>query len=103
MQKQYTVDEVKAKLLTNDKWLYRGLLRIYSFQTLDEQRVKHTKYHNGMGFNGTDGTILSSFAQFLKRTGFLTAKQKKLARKKMQKYAGQLVRYINHPEQFEVV
>ena len=57
--------------------------------------VYDTHEHNGVGFNGIDGGIMSSFSEFYKKTGFLTYKQMKIARKKMLKYAGQLTKIAN--------
>lgn len=81
---------IKDKLETDDKWLYAGIMAIYKHQTEDEQQSQETKHINGVGFNGADAKIMSSFAEFLMKTGFLTGKQKAIARKKMRKYAGQL-------------
>src|SRR5580765_2812852 len=61
--KVYTTDEIKAKLQTSDKWLIRGLLAIYAKQTADERASENTTHQNGVGFNGTDANILSSFAK----------------------------------------
>ena len=38
---------------------------------------------------------MSSFSEFVNKTGFLTYKQMKIARKKMLKYAGQLTKIAN--------
>ena len=53
---------------------------------------------NGIGFNGVDGAILSSFAQQLNRTGSLSPKQLFIARAKMVKYAGQLLAIAREKE-----
>lgn len=91
----WTEDEIKMYVQTNDKVLYGALLKLYAQQTADEQTDGNTKYYNGVGFNGADAKIMSSFAQFLKRTGFLTDKQKAVARKKLVKYNRQLTRLAN--------
>jgi len=91
----WTQEEVKFLIQTNDKVLYRSLLKLYGEQTKDEQRAKATMARNGVGFNGIDGRILSSFCEFLNETGFLTPKQKVVARKKMVKYTAQLTRLAN--------
>ena len=101
MAKVYTVDEIKNKLSTNDKWLVRGLLAIYAKQTADERAAEVTQHQNGVGFNGTDANILSSFAkqvlqwQATENPRYqvpLSPKQFALLRRKMNKYAAQLVR-----------
>lgn len=93
--KAWTKDEMKDILTRYDDQLCKAVVKIWEYQTADEQRVGETKEHNGVGFNGLDANILSSFAEFYKRTGFLTPKQIVIARKKMMKYAGQLCRIAN--------
>jgi hypothetical protein len=60
-----------------------------------------TKHHNGVGFNGRDAAILSSFAKQImsweatsnpRYPQPLSPKQFDLARRMMPKYAGQLAR-----------
>ena len=91
----WTEDEIRKLVQTNDKVLYGALRKLYAEQTADEQRDGATKHHNGVGFNGPDSQIMSSFAEFLIRTGFLTDKQKTVARKKLVKYNKQLTKLAN--------
>lgn len=91
----WTKEQVRNILLTNDDQLAKAVVLLYRRQTADEQRVGETRHRNGVGFNGTDAQILSSFAKFYMRTGFLTPKQLFIARKKMPKYAGQLADIAN--------
>lgn len=95
MARIWTEEEIKELVQTNDKVLYGALRKLYAEQTVDEKADGDTKYHNGVGFNGVDAKIMSSFAEFLKRTGFLTEKQKAVARKKLVKYNKQLTRLAN--------
>ena len=91
---------VQENMRDNDQWLYRGLIAIYDRQTADEQNSETTKHDNGIGFSGTDAQILSSFAQQViefntgksKFNHPLSLRQKELCRRKMNKYAMQLVR-----------
>lgn len=94
-------DMIAANIAACDIWLVRAILAIYKCQTNDEQSSQFTKYHNGIGFNGLDSNILSSFAEQIKRwfktapserkfDAPLSPKQMGIARKKMAKYAGQL-------------
>jgi hypothetical protein len=96
-------NQFKAKMLTDDRWLERGIFAIYLYQTRDERQVQTTKYSNNVGFNGTDGHFMTSLGEWIahrtngnkKSTAFghcLSEKQKAIARRKMLKYAGQLVR-----------
>lgn len=83
---------VRAKILSDDKWLEHALLALYSKQTTEEQKQQMTKDENGRGFNGRDAELLSSFAKQLKERGWLSNKQKAICRRWLMKYAGQLVR-----------
>ena len=91
----WTEDEIRNLIQTNDKVLYGALKKIYAEQTADEQADGETNHRNGVGFNGVDAPILSSFAEFLNRAGFLTPKQRAIARKKLAKYNKQLTKLAN--------
>lgn len=91
----WTEQEIKNLIQTNDKVLYGALKKLYAEQTADEQRAETTRERNGAGFNSVDAKFLSSVAEFLKRTGFLTDKQKYVTRKKLVKYNKQLTRLAN--------
>lgn len=95
MEKVYTKEFIKEKILTNDLWLARAVVAIYKKQTSAEQQAGYTKEFNGVGFNGVDSEILSSLAEFYKNRGFLSPKQLNIARKKMVKYVGQLTKIAN--------
>lgn len=86
---------IKTLLETNDEMVRRSLLVIFALQTNDEKTEEHTKHVNGVGFNGLDSEILSSFAKQLKSKGYLSPKQINLARKKIMKYSSQLVDVAN--------
>lgn len=77
---------IKKQLATNKVWALNALLKIFEFQTKDEQEHESTRVFNKVGFTGTDGKILSSFAKQYKNRGFLTPKQMNLLFKKMPKY-----------------
>lgn len=68
----------------------RGMLRIFEYQTEDEKRTESTRDHNGVGFTGVDGEILSSFAKQVMAGRTMSPKQMNLIFKKMPKYAKQL-------------
>lgn len=89
-----TQDEIRLNIQHRDKWLYRALMRLYSFQTEEERLSFTTKNHNNRGFNSADAKILTSFAEFYKKTGFLTPKQKQIARHKLAKYSKQLYEFV---------
>lgn len=91
----WTEEEIKNLIQVNDKVLYGALKKLYACQTAEEQNDKETHEQNGKGFNGIDAPILSNFCEFLNKTGFLTPKQKVLARKKLVKYNKQLTVLAN--------
>ena len=91
----WTEEEIKNLIQTNDKVLYAAFKKLYACQTDDEQNVGETHHINGVGFNGVDAPILSSMAEFLIKTGFLTPKQKVVVRKKLIKYNKQLTKLAN--------
>ena len=94
-QKIWTIEEIKALLAESDKAVARAILAIYNRQTEDEQTIKETTDHNGIGYNGVDANFMSSLAQFYQSKGFLSAGQLKYGRKKIMKYAGQLTEIAN--------
>lgn len=81
---------LRTQLATNAQWATKGLLRIYEYQTADEQMQEATTLHNNVGFTGVDGTILSSFAKQILKGHTMSPKQMELIFKKMPKYANQL-------------
>ncbi len=95
MARVWTVEEIKTLILTNDKMVARSVVVLYERQTASEQAAQETHERNGVGFNGVDASILSSFAEFYKSRGYLSVKQTAIARKKLGKYARQLVSIAN--------
>jgi hypothetical protein len=91
----YTKEAIRTLLETNDRAVARGVVAIYRYQTEAEQATQTTRDANGVGFNGVDAEILSSFALWINGGRPLTPKMLALARKKMMKYAGQLARIAN--------
>ena len=76
---------VRHMLSTSELWQKHALLKIYEYQTDDEQAYGTTKHYNDVGFSGADAEILSSFAVQLKSKGFLSPKQMQIVAKKMKK------------------
>lgn len=82
---------VREQLKTNEKWALGALVKIYDFQTDDEQNSGDTNEYNNVGFTGVDGFILSSIANQYIKKGWLSPKQKAIVMKKMSKYTRQIV------------
>jgi len=93
--KVYTKDEIKGKLLTNNQWLIRGAMAIYSMQTAQEQRAEITLEDNGVGFNGVDAPFCSSLIDQWETRNSLSERQWAALRKCMVKYSGQLCKIAN--------
>lgn len=87
--------EIRKLIETNDKMVEHSILQLYACQTSDEQTTGETIHHNGVGFNGCDATLLTSFAKWLLDGRHLTFKQMLYARKKVVKYAKQLTEIAN--------
>lgn len=120
---KWTKEEIKANMqdmsvgphgeVKGDVWVVRGLFAIFANQTPDEQTFGQTVEDNGLGFNGVDAEILTSFAmqaqtvvarleqspnpvlRACRYTKALSPKQMDIARTKMLKYAGQLAAHAN--------
>lgn len=87
-------EELKNLLKLNEKAAVKAMMLIYDYQTNDEKNVEDTKYHNNVGFTGSDGKKLTGMSNFYKNRGFLTEKQIKVILKRMPKYAGQVIRIM---------
>lgn len=92
--KEWNKKDIQNLLLKNDKAVKRALILIYSFQTETEKSTENTIEENGVGFSGADANILSSFAKQLKTKSYLSPKQLEITRKRIIKYAGQILNYM---------
>lgn len=88
-------DFVKKQLGNDKSWALKGLIKIFEFQTKSEQEYESTHVYNKIGFTGTDGKILTSFAKQYINRNFLTPKQMTILYKKMPKYWMQIVKISN--------
>ena len=82
---------VKNQLSTNPAWAQRAIVKLWQRQTADEQSAQATGHDNGVGFNGTDAFILSSFAEQINKGRTLSPKQLAIAFKKLPKYSRQII------------
>jgi hypothetical protein len=92
-----TPEVIKERLISDQRWLERGIVAIMNFQTAREIRAEQTIEDNGVGFNGVDGKFLTSLGKWIEKSNRplgqrLSVKQAAVARRKMPKYAGQLYR-----------
>lgn len=93
--KIWTREEILNLINTNNTMVARSVVKLYDYQTADEQATMDTTHRNGCGFNGIDAPLLSSFAVFYTERGFLSPRQTEIARKKLRKYVAQLTRIAN--------
>jgi hypothetical protein len=82
---------LQRMLSTNERWAKSALLKIYDNQTEDEQQAESTSQLNGIGFTGSDGQILSSFAKQLNTKQYLSVRQVEILMPKMKKYWKQIL------------
>lgn len=87
-----TRDYIQEKVATDPRWTKAAILALYECQTADEKNTASTVEHNRRGFNAFDAEFMSSLAEQLLAGRFLSAKQMSVARKKLGKYSGQLLR-----------
>ena len=92
--KTITKEFIKNRLATNPAWAVKALVKIYERQTIDEQNSQTTKENNGIGFNGLDANILSSFAEQVNKGRNLSVKQMTIVYKKMPRYWKQVASLI---------
>jgi len=89
-----TKKDIKAyitkQLKTSDKWVKSALIRIYEFQTTEEQSAEETRIHNEVGFTGVDAKFCTSLAKQLIEKQFLTPPQLSSLKKMMPKYWQQI-------------
>ena len=100
--RKWNKESLKDLLKNNDMAVIRALLLIYSYQTESEKEFAETTEDNGMGFNGVDAEILTSFVNWYKAHNYLSEKQMFLARKKIMKYAQQILNHMYNEQQKEV-
>ncbi len=82
---------IQKMLSSNALWAKNALIRIYSFQTSDEQERETTCHYNGVGFSGAHAEILSSFAKQIQRYNRLSDKQMSILFRIMPKYWRQIL------------
>lgn len=90
--KQDLIKALRNQLERNVSVAAKACTRIFEYQTAAEQETESTRFYNGVGFTGSDAGILSSFAKQINRGRQLSEKQNYILKKRMPKYAGQLVK-----------
>lgn len=93
---------IQNQLATNPAWAVKALVKLYTYQTADEQSVGHTKEDNNVGFSGVDSEILSSFAVQINRGRNLSVKQMAIVFKRMPRYWRQIASFIPADKMSEI-
>lgn len=91
----WSVEDIKNLLKTNDVFVIRSLIKLYSYQTLEEKKAGETKDNNGVGFNGADAVALSQISRDTLKTYIISKGQVNFVRRKIMKYAKQLTNIAN--------
>lgn len=86
-----TVETIRQKIDTDQKWLERGILAIYARQTSSEKAAGETNVHNGQGFTAFDARTMTYYANWIRSGRSLSGKHLEKARRRMRKYAKQLL------------
>ncbi len=81
---------IKHKLMFDNNWATKALMRIYEFQTMEEREKEMSIWENGVGFDSCDSFILSSIAEFYKKRNFITPKQMDVVHRCIPKYWRQI-------------
>lgn len=87
----WTRSRVINLIETRDEAAVRALLVVYRNQTAAEKSSHAATETNGVGFGQFDAEILTSFAEFYQRAGFLSAKQMQILKKKIVRYWKQVL------------
>jgi hypothetical protein len=88
--KGYTLEQFKARLVSDPAWTRRALVVLYSRQTEVEKVGRHTDENNGVGFSKFDAEFMSSLAQQINDGSLLSLGQMSAVQKKIGRYAKQL-------------
>jgi len=89
-----TTQQVRTMLQSDDEFLDLAIVKLFSMQTEDEQRIKASIYLNNVGYNKPDAFRMSDFATWILNGGKLGTYIME-AIGKMLKYVNQLSLYID--------
>lgn len=82
---------IRAKLVTDQRWLEQAVVAIFKRQTPDEQSSQCTSHLNGRGYSGVDARSGSYMAAWIMRGNHLNGKWLAKAQRMMPKYSKQLL------------
>lgn len=99
--KTWTEAEIREGLQNQDAWVKRALLVLYEFQSPEERKERKNLLKDGAGFDSADVATLTSFVVFYQKYHYFTNHQIQESRKRLLKYAGQLVKLANAKEELK--
>jgi hypothetical protein len=76
----------------------RQLLRLYEYQTTDEQQIENSVHQNKVGFNAADAPVLSLIAEAMRNGDRISAADQAEILSRMKKYAKQMVPLVRDEE-----
>lgn len=85
---------ILTRLWESDEAAIWALKALAARQTAQEFQAESTREKNGVGFNGVDAPILTSFVKQLKQGRKLSAKQLKIVHQKLPKYNKQIMELV---------
>ena len=91
----YSKEQIKEKILSDQRWLERSVVAIYRLQTVSEQNHDSTELKNGVGFSGAHAHVCSYMAKWILKGNHLSGKYLDKAKKIMPHYTKQLERIAN--------
>lgn len=89
---KWNASNIAEMIKKDDHIRERGIRAIYARQTADEQQVRHTKHHNGIGFTAADAPFMSYCARMLAQGKMLSPQDIERSRNILPKYRRQLER-----------
>jgi hypothetical protein len=90
----YTIEQVRQKLSTDQRWVERAIVKLFERQTSDEQRTDQTRVTNHRGFTHGDARRLSKAAKWIQSGRPLSGFHLQHAFKSVPKYARQVLEMI---------
>lgn len=94
-EEEAEINEIKGKILSDEKFVEAALIELFARQTLDEQLEKQTKHLNFVGFDKADGYILADLSAWILNGNHLSDQFLAEAKARLSKYAKQLNGYEN--------
>jgi predicted Zn-dependent protease len=95
---KYTIELVRKNLSTKRKWVEGAIVKLYEFQTAEEQKSEYTSNKNNVGFNAFDAKTLTYYAKWILSGKHLSGEYLEKAFSMVPKYAQQILNCIEAKE-----